>query len=119
VKITYIPKMDCQEPLENKVSAWYHKGDIVQFFKATNRDNPTMKPHTGTHGSSLNLGHWPESLNCESFGLRIVNIVPRDPYPMRVVGDNVKGRLIGWIELDKKIIPLDPNGKPLEQNIKK
>jgi hypothetical protein len=114
VKITYIPKMDCQKPLENKVTVWYRTGDIIQFFKATNRDNPTNKPFVGANG--MRLGYWPDTVKGESFGLRIVNIVPRDLYPMRIVGDNIKGRLIGWIELDQKIIPLDQNGKPIEQN---
>jgi hypothetical protein len=40
------------------------------------------------------------------FGLRIIRIVPRDPYPIRDVG-KVKGRLIGWIELENRPIPLD------------
>jgi hypothetical protein len=102
VKISYEPKRDFEREFgESTVTKWHRKGDIVQFFKPINEEKRVDKKD-----------YLPKSLKTDSFGLRIVSIVPRDPYPIRVVGET-KGRLIGWIELDSKVIPLDKDGKPI------
>jgi hypothetical protein len=106
VKISYEPKRDFERDFgESIVTKWYRKGDIVQFFKPINEEKQAKN-------TLNNRDYLSESLNTDSFGLRIVSIVPRDPYPIRVVG-KTKGRLIGWIELDSKVIPLDKDGKPI------
>jgi hypothetical protein len=116
VKITYEPTKDILRFLKPKediskytVTKWFRNGDIIQFFKPiADRNSPYYK-------DSDYQWSWPKSIQemqAESWGLRIVSIVPRDPYPIRVVG-KTKGRLIGWIELDRKAIPLDKDGKPI------
>jgi hypothetical protein len=112
-KITYESQRDGKKPEGNMVTDWYCLGDVLKFHRAINVD-----AGLGAGAIGMSFDYWPELLQADSFGLRIVNIVPRDLYPMRVVGDKIKGRLIGWIELDSKIIPLDKDGKPLEQNKK-
>ncbi|MDR2641710.1 MAG: hypothetical protein LBC74_02830 [Planctomycetaceae bacterium] len=112
VKITYEPQRIGEVDGDDTKTNWYSKGDILQFF-------PRKDFEQDDYGNRRYS--WPnkaKKVNAESFGLRLVNIVPRDPYPMRGVGDKKKGRLIGWIEIDSQVIPLDKNGKPIKQKNK-
>ncbi|MDR1483692.1 MAG: hypothetical protein LBT09_02595 [Planctomycetaceae bacterium] len=117
VKITYEPTKDIfrflNKPKEDiskyTVTKWFRNGDIIQFFK------PIPDKNSPDHKFFYYRKYLPSSIlemQAESWGLRIVSIVPRDHYPTRIVG-KTKGRLVGWIELDRKAIPLDKDGKPL------
>jgi hypothetical protein len=83
--------------LSEKTAKWYSEGDVISFSPAS-----CVIPYSLYEGPDI--------------GYRIVNIVPRDPYPIRSTGvmkglKEMKGRVIGWIELDSTPIPLNEKGE--------
>jgi hypothetical protein len=105
-QIKYSPVSDGKLDQDKEfVTRWYRKDDIISFSRL---------PRQNKEREAISLTYWPSQAKGGPFGLRIIRIVPRDPYPIRDIG-KVKGRLIGWIELENRPIPLDNNGKPLNK----
>jgi hypothetical protein len=54
----------------------------------------------------------------DGYGYRVISIVPPDPIPCRKIGEqteNIKGRIIGWVELDPTPIPLNEKSNSMEK----
>ena len=59
-----------------------------------------------------------EVIKGDKVGYRVLKIVPPDLYPCREIKDaanGVKGRIIGWVEIDPTPIPLDEKGNSIEK----